>query len=138
MKYNDDFCLIIYDLCEILSWYFKILVIHIVYYLMYFKNWFNSPIIELEFLTGCVNFVERLKGCDLSERCCEALASVLRSNSSSLRELDLSTNDLLDSGVKLLSAGLESPHCTLEALRSVLLTVQQLIQSNPLYLYSTI
>ncbi|KAK0139766.1 NLR family CARD domain-containing protein 3 [Merluccius polli] len=42
-----------------------------------------------------------LNGCHLSERCCEALASVLSSNSSSLRELDLSTNDLQDSGVKL-------------------------------------
>ncbi|CAL8374406.1 unnamed protein product [Boreogadus saida] len=57
-----------------------------------------------------------LNGCHLSERCCEALASVLSSNSSSLRELDLSTNDLKDSGVKLLSAGLGSPHCTLETL----------------------
>ncbi|XP_048851009.1 protein NLRC3-like, partial [Brienomyrus brachyistius] len=57
-----------------------------------------------------------LNSCKLTEKCCEALASALRSNSSPLRELDLSNNDLQDSGVKLLSAGLGDSHCKLEIL----------------------
>ncbi|KAM3869064.1 protein NLRC3-like [Diretmus argenteus] len=57
-----------------------------------------------------------LSGCQLSERSCEALASVLSSKSSSLRDLDLSNNDLQDSGVKLVSTGLRSPDCRLETL----------------------
>ncbi|CAI5669570.1 unnamed protein product [Oreochromis niloticus] len=57
-----------------------------------------------------------LSGCNLSERSCEALCSVLSSQSVSLRELDLSNSDLQDSGVKLLSAGLKSSQCAVETL----------------------
>ncbi|CAI5657095.1 unnamed protein product [Oreochromis niloticus] len=54
---------------------------------------------------------------DLSERGCDALSSVLSSQSSSLRELDLSNNNLHHSALTFLSAGLRSPHCKLNTLR---------------------
>ncbi|XP_053533058.1 NACHT, LRR and PYD domains-containing protein 3 [Ictalurus punctatus] len=61
-----------------------------------------------------------LRLCNLTEESCRALSSVLSSKFSSLKDLNLSGNILQDSGVKLLSAGLENPHCTLEILRMCL------------------
>ncbi|XP_016097649.1 NACHT, LRR and PYD domains-containing protein 12-like [Sinocyclocheilus grahami] len=58
----------------------------------------------------------RLRDCGLTEESCSALATVLRSNSS-LKELDMSNNNLQDSGVKQLQNGLENKKCTLEKLR---------------------
>uniref|UniRef100_A0A671N226 B30.2/SPRY domain-containing protein n=1 Tax=Sinocyclocheilus anshuiensis TaxID=1608454 RepID=A0A671N226_9TELE len=55
--------------------------------------------------------------CNLTDQSCKGLASVLQSSNSSLRELDLSNNDLHNSGVKFLYAGLKSSNCTLKTLR---------------------
>ncbi|XP_039877490.1 NACHT, LRR and PYD domains-containing protein 12-like [Simochromis diagramma] len=58
----------------------------------------------------------RLNSCNLSERVCQDLFSVLSSQSCSLKELDLSTNSLGDYGVKKLLAMVQSPHCKLNIL----------------------
>uniref|UniRef100_A0A3Q3G4Q2 SPRY-associated domain-containing protein n=1 Tax=Labrus bergylta TaxID=56723 RepID=A0A3Q3G4Q2_9LABR len=80
----------------------------------------------------------RLSHCGLSKKSCGALSSILRTQSCSLRELDLSNNNLQDSGVQLLSTTLQSPHCRLETLRSTFMkgcrSLASALTSNPSHL----
>ncbi|KAL7853155.1 hypothetical protein SRHO_G00189400, partial [Serrasalmus rhombeus] len=64
----------------------------------------------------CKLQILRLSLCKLGEEACEYLKSALSENSS-LKELDLSNNDLQDSGVEQLCSGLKSSHCKLQILR---------------------
>ncbi|KAF4114004.1 hypothetical protein G5714_004227 [Onychostoma macrolepis] len=58
-----------------------------------------------------------IAGCWPFGQHCETVSSALQSSNSNLRELDLSVNDLKDSGVKLLSDALKSLNCQLKILR---------------------
>ncbi|XP_078059585.1 NACHT, LRR and PYD domains-containing protein 3-like [Mustelus asterias] len=56
-----------------------------------------------------------LRGNDLTDSCAEDLASALSTNRS-LIDLDLGSNKLGDSGVKLLSVALRNPDCKIQKL----------------------
>ncbi|XP_056152707.1 NLR family CARD domain-containing protein 3-like [Lampris incognitus] len=68
----------------------------------------GSPHCKLEILI--------LSFCRVTERGCTYLVSSFNSNSSYLKELDLSYNHPGDCGLMLLSALLDDPHCSLEKL----------------------
>ncbi|XP_076875374.1 NACHT, LRR and PYD domains-containing protein 3-like isoform X2 [Brachyhypopomus gauderio] len=91
--------------------------------------------------SNCKLEILRLSGCHLTEESCKSLTSVLQTENS-LRELDINNNDLKDSGVEQLCAGLKSSNCKLEILRlSGCLVTQEgcsslasALSSNPLHL----
>ncbi|XP_073699642.1 NACHT, LRR and PYD domains-containing protein 3-like [Garra rufa] len=93
----------------------------------------KNPVCELKILKLC--------DCGLTEESCSAFATVLRSNSS-LKELDMSDNNLQDSGVKKLQTGLENTNCTLEKLKFSDCSITEegykalasALRSNPLHL----
>ncbi|XP_042559432.1 NACHT, LRR and PYD domains-containing protein 3-like [Clupea harengus] len=68
------------------------------------------------FSPHCKLQILRLAECKLTDKSFGIVATVLQSPNS-LTELDLCNNDLGDSGFKLLSNGLSSPHCKLQTLR---------------------
>ncbi|KAM9344072.1 protein NLRC3-like isoform 2-T2 [Pholidichthys leucotaenia] len=84
----------------------------------------------------------RLGWCGISDAHCEVVASALQSSPSHLRELDMSANNLNDSTVKLLCAGLQSPNCRLEILSLVCCSLSKVscaslvsaLKSNPSHL----
>ncbi|XP_041838404.1 protein NLRC3-like [Melanotaenia boesemani] len=82
-----------------------------------------------------------MTSCFLRSKCCQVFASALSSNSQ-LKKLDLSFNELQDSGVQLLSVGLGSSKCQLETLRLSCCGITEegcaslasALKSNPFYL----
>ncbi|KAL1277548.1 hypothetical protein QQF64_024221, partial [Cirrhinus molitorella] len=72
----------------------------------------------LKLLSETINYLDTLNlaGYNLTDQHCEIMASALQSSNFLLKQLDLSNNDLQETGVKLLT-GLISSNCQLNKLR---------------------
>ncbi len=73
-------------------------------------------------LLGCSGGCRQLLGCHGSQKQCLILTSALKSNPSHLRELNLSENQITNTGVNHLCDVLKDSLCKLERLRSVTFT----------------
>ncbi|KAL7826699.1 hypothetical protein AOLI_G00319080 [Acnodon oligacanthus] len=83
----------------------------------YTKSYSGSENVFLKLLpVVAASRTVHLTNSNLKRKSWTALASVISSECSNVRELHLSRNELGDSGVKVLSAGLENLHCKLETL----------------------
>ncbi|XP_016300357.1 protein NLRC3-like [Sinocyclocheilus anshuiensis] len=73
---------------------------------MDFFSGLESPHCKLEVL--------RLANCKLTDKSCSVMAVALKTKLLSLKELSLNCNNLQDTGVKQLAAGLQNSYCKLE------------------------
>ncbi|XP_072513945.1 uncharacterized protein [Salminus brasiliensis] len=81
-------------------------------------------------LKNCKLETLRLALCNFTGKSCTLLISALQTQTSSLKELDLSSNDLQNSGVEQLFAGLQSSHFQLEILRLALCNIGEKVYEN--------
>lgn len=65
----------------------------------------------------CVVSPCRLRFSNLTDKCCPALAAVLSTRESYLRELDLGFNSISDNGVSTLVEALSDQNCRLKTIR---------------------
>uniref|UniRef100_A0A8C2CEX2 NACHT domain-containing protein n=1 Tax=Cyprinus carpio TaxID=7962 RepID=A0A8C2CEX2_CYPCA len=79
----------------------------------------NSQTVQYKQILYCIDHCYVLFS--YIKKSCLALTSALSSNFTSLRELNLSNNNLEDSGMKHLSTGLKNPQCKLETLKILIM-----------------
>lgn len=85
-------------------------------FILYFQV--STAVMHVQWVSNyCFIVLNRMSTCNLTGHSCATVASVLQLAKCPLRQLNLSKNDLQDSGVKMLSDGLKSSNCKLEILR---------------------